>query len=318
MTEELNKREQSMAKEVQAKCKPTIVQKRQSAKDFFKDVVFVIGAFLVLNSMVLAAFEVPTGSMENEIMAGDFLFVNKFIYGGSTPRTIPLTNTRIPWFRVTDFLPFLKWRDVERGDVIVFEFPGQRDEISSPEFMFYLKRCIALSGDTVSIRDRQIYVNNTKVPFPRNVKFNSSRIIPQGQPDSRIFPVGEPYNEDNWGPVVIPKQGDVVTLSVDNINKWRTFIGREGHDVTIDEQGRITIDNVATQRYVVQRDYVFGMGDNRDNSLDGRFWGFIPKESVVGTPLIVYWSWDPDISLFSDPLTKLGTIRLNRVGTLIR
>lgn len=307
-----------MAKEVVVKGKPATQKKSQSARDFLKDIVFVFGAFLVLNSMVLAAFEVPTGSMENEIMAGDFLFVNKFIYGGSTPRTIPLTNTRIPWFRVTDMLPFLKWRDVERGDVIVFEFPGQRDEVRSPEFMFYLKRCIALSGDTILIQNRDVYVNGRRLEFPRNVKFNSLRIVREGDADPRVFPKGEPFNEDNWGPVVVPKKGDIITLSHQTLEKWKTFIGREGHETAIDGQGRITIDGQATQRYTVQRDYAFGMGDNRDNSLDGRFWGFIPRDDIVGSPLVVYWSWDPDISLFSDLISKLATIRFRRIGTLIQ
>jgi signal peptidase I len=71
-----------------------VVSQKQPVKDFFKDVVFVLVAFFFLNSFVLASFEVPTGSMENEIMAGDFLFVNKFLYGGTTPRTIPFTNVR--------------------------------------------------------------------------------------------------------------------------------------------------------------------------------------------------------------------------------
>lgn len=306
-----------MAREVTKKEKPETAKKSQSAKDVFKDIVFVLGAFLILNSMVLAAFEVPTGSMENEIMAGDFLFVNKFIYGGSTPRTIPLTNIRIPWFRITDVVPFLKWRDVQHGDVIVFEFPGQRDEVVSPEFMFYLKRCIALSGDTLLIQDRYLYLNGKKLDFPRNVRFNSPRIMPGGLADSRIFPKGEPFNEDNWGPVVVPKQGDLIPLSVSNIEKWKTFIEREGHQVRLGGQGNILLDGKTSQRYTVQRDYVFGMGDNRDNSLDGRFWGFIPKESVVGTPVIVYWSWDPDISLFTDPIAKLGSIRFSRIGNLI-
>lgn len=306
-----------MAKELVSRGKP-ISAKSQTLKDYVKDFFFVVGAFLVLNSMVLAAFEVPTGSMENEIMAGDFLFVNKFIYGGSTPRTIPLTNIRVPWFRVTDLIPFLKWRDVERGDVIVFEFPGQRDEVESPEFMFYLKRCIALSGDTVHIRDRHVYVNGTRMEFPRNVKFNSSRIVPEGVADPRIFPKGASFNEDNWGPVVVPKKGDVIPLSPETLERWRVFIAREGHSIGMDNQGRITIDGVVAHRYTVERDYAFGMGDNRDNSLDGRFWGFIPKESIVGTPMIVYWSWNPDISLFTDPITKLGTIRFGRIGTLIQ
>ncbi len=305
-----------MAKEVLSKEVPK--KKSTSVEGFFKDLVFVIGAFLVLNSMVLAAFEVPTGSMENEIMTGDFLFVNKFIYGGSTPRTIPLTNIRIPSFRVTDFLPFLKWRDVQRSDIIVFEFPGQRDEVKSPEFMYYLKRCIALNGDTVQIRDRNVFVNGARVEFPRNVKFNTSRIYPRGVADPRVFPVDEPFNEDNWGPVVIPKMFDIIVLSHANIHKWKTFIEREGHTISLDASNQIFIDGQRTDRYRVERDYVFGMGDNRDNSLDGRFWGFIPKDDVVGSPVIVYWSWDPDISVFSDPFAKLGTIRFGRIGTLVK
>lgn len=304
-----------MAKELRKEVKP---ETSRSFKDHVKDFVFVVTAFLVLNSMVLAAFQVPTGSMENEIMAGDFLFVNKFIYGGSTPRTIPLTNIRIPWFKVTDVLPFLKWRDVQRNDVIVFEFPGERDKVMSEEFMFYLKRCVALHGDTVQIINRVVHINGEAIPFPRNVKFNSARIIPPGAPDSRIFPVGEPFNEDNWGPMVVPSKGDVIPLSPANVVKWKTFIEREGRRVQVDNGGRIMIDGQVAQRYTVQRDYLFGLGDNRDNSLDCRFWGFIPKESVVGSPVIVYWSWNPDVSLFSNPLAKLASIRFNRIGSLIQ
>src|SRR5512147_3070814 len=135
---------------------------KQSLRDFFKDLGWVLVAFFFLNSFVLASFEVPTGSMENEIMAGDFLFVNKFLYGGTTPRNIPFTNVRLPWFRVPAI------RSVERGDVIVFEFPGQREELVSPECMFYLKRAVALSGDTVQIVDRALYVNGKPAPLPRH------------------------------------------------------------------------------------------------------------------------------------------------------
>ena len=81
--------------------------------------------------------------------------------------------------------------------------------------------------------------------------------------------------------------------------------------------GVISVDGAEVKSYTVGKDYVFGMGDNRDNSLDGRFWGFIPEESVVGTPLIVYWSWDPDLPIF-DLKDKLASVRLTRVGTLVR
>ena len=285
--------------------------KKEPVKDFFKDTAFVLVAFFFLNSFVLASFEVPTGSMENEIMAGDFLFVNKFIFGGTTPRTIPFTNVRLPWFRVPSF------RHVERGDVIVFEFPGQRDEVMSPDFMFYLKRAIGLSGDTVKVINRAVYVNGKSAAVPRNMKFNNYTIMPAGLADPRIFPNGAPFNEDNWGPVVIPKKGDAIPLTMETLDRWETFIRREGHSVRLDDSGRILVDGNPTAVYTVEQNYLFGMGDNRDNSLDGRFWGFIPEENIVGTPMIVYWSWDPDIPLLNLP-AKLASIRFSRVGSLIR
>ncbi|MGA9116195.1 MAG: signal peptidase I [Bacteroidota bacterium] len=285
--------------------------KKQTAQDFGKDVLFVVGAFLLLNSFVLASFEVPTGSMENEIMAGDFLFVNKFLYGGSTPRTIPFTSIRLPWFSVPGF------RGVERGDVIVFEFPGQRDEVRSPEFMFYLKRAVALSGDTVQIINRVLYVNGKRAPVPRNLKFNNPTPVPVLTPDPRTFPRGAGYNEDNWGPVVVPSRGDVVRLSPEVFEQWRVFIGREGHVARLGAGGVVTVDGRPAATYTVERNYILGLGDNRDNSLDGRFWGFIPEENIIGTPMIVYWSWNPDLSLL-DVAGKLGSIRFGRIGTLIR
>lgn len=288
------------------------VEKKMSpAKDFFKDVVFVLGAFLFLNSFVLASFVVPTGSMENEIMAGDFLFVNKFIYGGSTPRNIPFTNARVPWFRLPAF------RDVERGDVIVFEFPGKRDESQSPEFLFYLKRAIALSGDTVEIRNRVVFVNGVRAPVPRHQKFSSQQTNPPGFADSRIFPKGAPFNEDFWGPVVVPGRGDVIPISRENLDQWKTFIEREGHTVRRGDGGVPEVDGQPSESYTVEQNYIFGMGDHRDNSLDSRFWGFVPEENIIGTPMIVYWSWSPDIPLIN-LVDKLASIRLSRVGTLIR
>lgn len=294
-----------------AKTDKASTQPKEPVKDFFKDVVFVLVAFFFLNSFVLASFEVPTGSMENEIMAGDFLFVNKFLYGGSTPRTIPFTNIRLPWFRVPAF------RSVERGDVIVFEFPGQRDEVQSPEFMFYLKRAVALSGDTVQIRNRVLYVNGKPAPVPRHMKFNNYRIIPAGIPEPRIFPKGSPYNEDNWGPEVVPTKGDVLSLTSASIERWETFISREGHAVRFDPQQGVLVDGSPRTSYTVENNYYLGVGDNRDNSLDGRFWGYIPEKNIVGTPMVVYWSWDPDIPLYNLP-SKIASIRLGRIGTIIQ
>ena len=277
---------------------------------FLRETGIVIGGFLVLNSFVIASFMVPTGSMENEVMTGDFLMVNKFIYGGCSPRNIPFTNVRLPWFR----LPALK--EVKRGDVIVFEFPGMREEVHPEVFTYYLKRCMALPGDTLKVINRVVYVNGQRAPIPRNMKFNSYQIIPPDQADRRIFPPGAPFNEDHYGPIVIPYKGMKMPLTAENLSMWDTFIQRDGHLATIGSDGKILIDGKPNSVYTVTKDYLWGMGDNRDNSLDSRFWGFIPKDNLIGTPMIVYWSWDPEISI-ANIFEKLLSVRPSRIGTLI-
>lgn len=283
---------------------------RQAVQAFFKEFAIVFGAFLVLNSFVLASFEVPTGSMENEIMTGDFLLVNKFVFGGTTPKTIPFTTMRIPSFKLPAF-----WH-VDRGDVIVFSFPGNRDEVEPAEFAYYLKRCVAVAGDTLQIINKVVYVNGKRAPVPRNVKFRENYVKPAGYPEPGVFPKGSLFNSDNYGPLVVPKVGQVIRLTAESLPAWEIFIRREGHRVEM-KGGRIFIDGTQQATYTVGRNYVFGMGDNRDNSLDGRFWGFIPEEAVVGSPLIVYWSWDPDLPLINI-VKKLSSVRLGRVGTLVR
>lgn len=281
---------------------------REQIAAFGKDILWVLVAFFFLNSFVLASFEVPTGSMENEILPGDFLFVNKFLYGGSTPRTIPATNIRIPWFRLPEL------RSVERGDVIVFEFPGYRDSLQSSEFTFYLKRAVAIAGDTLEIRNRVVYINGIPSPLPRNLVYRSPHPRSPSERNPRIFPPGSGFNEDNWGPMRIPAKGDVIELSRDTFIRWATFVGREGHSIALDPEHGVLVDGVPTEQYVVEHSYIFGMGDNRDNSLDSRFWGFIPEENIIGTPMIIYWSLPPGEAL----LAKLGSIRFGRIGTIIR
>ena len=299
--------------ELQNKARParhsTAPHPKMKMRAFFREVAIVFGAFLVLNSFVLASFEVPTGSMENEIMAGDFLLVNKFVFGGTTPRTIPFTNIRLPAMKLPSF-----W-EPERGDVIVFIFPGMQAEVQPREFAYYLKRAIAVAGDTLEIHHRLVSVNGKQIQNPRNIKYNLGARPPEWA-DPRIFPPGAPWNEDNYGPIRIPKKGDVVPLNGANVPAWQVFIEREGHSADRVD-GDVYVDGQKADSYTVERDYVFGMGDNRDNSLDSRFWGFIPKDDIIGSPLIVYWSWNPELSItrLSD---KLGSIRFGRFGSLVR
>jgi len=104
-----------------------------------------------------------------------------------------------------------------------------------------------------------------------------------------------------------------------NYEKWRMFVIKEGHTIKMTGDKKVFVDDkeLANGEYTVGRDYLFMMGDNRNNSLDSRFWGFMPVENVVGEALIIYWSWDPSIP-FSNFIDLVGSTRWNRIGTMIK
>jgi signal peptidase I len=153
------------------------------------------------------------------------------------------------------------------------------------------------------------------LPIPRNIKYEMDFSDPE-RDMVNTFPVHSGWTKDNYGPLVIPKKGMVIPLDPQNLDRWTTFIKREGHTVS-SNAGAIHIDGKPSASYTVQRDYLFGMGDNRNNSLDGRYWGFIPKENLVGTPMIVYWSWDCNLPLY-DIFGRLASVRWGRIGSLIK
>lgn len=265
---------------------------------------------LIIISAVVEASRVPTGSMEDTILAGDFLLINKYLYGPATPRYIPLTGIELPYYRFPSF------REPKRNDIIVFKYPGNRDQIEFEELTHYVKRCVAAPGDTLEIVDKVIYINGEEFPIPEHVNYDN-KLLPKGLADPYIFPKGSGWNSDNYGPIVIPKKGDVIKLSKENIGRWDTFINREHNkNVVRFVNNEIFINNTKTDEYIVQEDYYFVIGDNRDNSLDSRYWGFVPRESITGTPIIIYWSWDSAIP-FSQFFDLLGSVRLNRVAKLI-
>jgi len=279
----------------------------ESVVSWVKTIVGAIIVVMIINGLAIASFVVPTGSMEDTVMPGDFLFVNKFVYGPSTPQVIPFVNIPLPFYR----FPGIK--DPQKGDVIVFIYPGDRDEVEDKDFQYYLKRCIAVGGDTITIRDNVVYVNGKKQDMPEFAKTDPSS--PRAYDKWQTFPPGMNFSRDNYGPIVVPKEGDKIPLSKINWKFWEYFIKKEGHEITTDNIG-VIIDGKPADHYVVERDYVFGMGDNRDHSADSRYWGFIPVENVVGTPILVYWSWDPDITI-SNLIDKISSIRWSRIGTLI-
>lgn len=272
--------------------------------------IMVVALFLITSSLIQGS-RVPTGSMETTILIGDWTMISKLAYDLTTPRNIPFTNIALPHARL------LKWNDPKPYDIVVFEFPGNRDQIKDTVIENYVKRCVGTPGDTIQIINRVLYVNGKEFRRPPHIQYLRNQNYPEGFTESGIFPKGSRWNCDNYGPLVVPKLGDTLHLTTSNIEKWETFINRDfGKDVVDVKDGKIFINGKETNSYPVTDDYYFMMGDNRDNSLDSRYWGFVPRRNVVGTPLFVYFSWNSDIP-WSDFLNLVSSIRIDRIGKIV-
>jgi signal peptidase I len=199
-------------------------KKNSKLKEYFDALLFAGLVAIILKIIFVEAYRIPTGSMENTLVPGDFLLVNKFIYGATTPRSIPFTEIRTPFFR----FPSLK--DPKRGDVVVFDFPGTATSLRSPEITNYIKRLVGLPGDSIKIVDKVLYVNSEVFPNPPESKFSPDI---SRNPHSDIFPKGSGWNDDNYGPVRVPKKDDIIKLTPENIDEWKMFIQREGHSIRL-------------------------------------------------------------------------------------
>jgi signal peptidase I len=203
-----------------------VVQKKKSTfREYAEAIIVALALALFIRTFVVQAFKIPSGSMEPTLEIGDHILVNKFIYGVK----IPFTSIQL--------FPLEK---PQRGDVLVFIYPLD----PSKDF---IKRVVALEGDTVKMVNKKIFINGAEVPDPHAVYAEESALSGEGQ------------KRDNFGPVTVPKGA------------------------------------------------LFVLGDNRDRSLDSRFWGFVPLEDVRGKAFIIYWSWD----------SQGTTVRWTRLGHLI-
>jgi signal peptidase I len=283
----------------------------KTVKAFFIEYGKMVLILFVVTSSLIQGSRVPTGSMESTIYIGDWIMLNKLAYNLTTPRNIPLTDIALPHTEL------LRWNDPKPGDIVVFEFPGNRDEIKNSKIDNYVKRCIAAPHDTVVIRNKVLFVNGKEFPIPQHAQYVRNFTLPEHYTEDGIFPKNTTNNGDNYGPIVVPKKGDIIKLNADNIEQWETFINREFlRDVVTVDNGKIFIEGKETTEYKVTDDYYFMMGDNRDNSLDCRYWGFVPRRNVIGKPLFVYWSWNSDIP-FSDFFNLLASVRLDRIGKIV-
>jgi signal peptidase I len=275
-----------------------------------KTILITLLAALVLKLFVVEAYRIPSTSMENTLQVGDFLLVNKLAYGLHVPRHLPFLTKSISLYAI----PF--FRGVHRGDVVVFEFPGGRDEVRPSESVNYIKRCVGLSGDTVEIRSGKVLVNGIETNFPINGRSTTHPADNVFRRSTEMFPSGSSFSDVNYGPVVVPKRGDILKINPSTFSGWHILIEREGHTVQINGD-TILIDGTVTTSYLVNQNYYFVLGDNRDNSMDSRYWGFVPNDHLIGEALFIYWSWDPEVPVYSIS-EKYSTIRWNRIGTPIR
>jgi signal peptidase I len=286
---------------------------------------------LVIRAVVIYPFRIPTGSMEDTLLVGDFLLANKFVYGLRSPDWIGIPYTKIgfkiPFFRTPGF------RKPVKGDVVIFKYP--RDITLN-----YIKRCVGTSGDTIMVRDKHLFVNGRAFPDAPKSKYIYP-LYPKDYQEFAIFPPNS-GNRDYYGPVRVPAPGDTFHFADSNRDLWferLQLMLYEGNRLTVQdaaERIELTVDNqshwlgairslpAANFRvnevpldglvYTVKNRHFFMMGDNRDNSLDSRYWGFLPERLVVGEALVIYWSWNGDVPLYR----LFHKIRWGRLLNLIR
>jgi len=169
----------------------------------------------------------------------------------------------------------------------------------------YVKRCIGLPGDTITILNDIAIVNGVITQLP---PFGKSNHIKR---ENRID-----CSDGNIQTIVVPKSGDVLRLNSESMHRWKILIEREGHSVEL-KNNLVFIDRKADSTYKVKRNYYFVLGDNRSNSVDSRNWGFVPDDLLIGEALMIYWSWNTEILVNNSP-EKKSAIRWNRIGKLIR
>jgi signal peptidase I, bacterial type len=245
-------------------------------REYFESAVVTVIMALFGMTFIVQAVKVPTGSMQNTITIGDHLLVNKFIFAPGTS------------------LPFLPQRDIKRGDIIVFKYPGnpydpKRDDRpdNRPILTNYVKRVIGTPGDRISIKGNSVIVNGEVVPEHRITARDHNRKDPLEIIEAPPKKPGELYD-------VYYKPGQE-----DDEQEYDVFQGKS--------------------EIVVPPNSYFVMGDNRNNSEDSRYWGFVPRDLVIGRAMFVYWSYDESAPTSNNPVIDFFmNTRWSRTGTLVK
>lgn len=374
----------------------TDAQKEEKKPDsFLGSITFAVVFATIIHVFFTQPFGIPTGSMERTLLVGDFLFVNKWSYG----YRLPMRPVAIPFLQGTlyDFqkdgnpkndgksyvegikLPYeriFQFSKPEKNDIVVFNYPRDSVHNAIDRMDPYVKRCVAVAGDTFEMRNGRMFINgkpevkmgdqevqhafiveasseidveelysrlgfisiaalNRETQFfvdktaqykinPQNIiylmqltdaRLQEVKSLPQvvsvhedimSKTDSgiayrdqfkksvdttnSIFPINRGWNQDQYGPVKIPKKGDVVNINAKTLPEYQWIIKNYEHNTLENKGGKIFINGKETSQYTIQQDYYMMVGDNRDASLDARFFGFVPEENIVGKPMFTWMS----------------------------
>jgi signal peptidase I len=249
------------------------VRKKSLLREYVEAIVIAVGLALVIRSFVVQAFKIPSGSMIPTLLIGDHLLVNKLVY---------------------------RFRSPERGEVAVFKFPQDRKTD-------FIKRVVALSGDDVELADGKLLINHAPVA-DTHASYGPAHLLGL---------------ERFMKPFHVPRKGETVRLEGPNIKLYQLLVANEmkesgkNPDVEVFDlqlgpdgrvvDGRLRVDGKALENWKVGGDYLFMMGDNRDNSFVSRFWGPVRRDDIVGKAMIIYWSFG----------NKIWQIRWDRLGNII-
>jgi signal peptidase I len=337
-------------------------------------ITFAVVAATLIRWTIMEAYTIPTPSMENSLLVGDFLFVSKFHYGTRTPATpiqLPLTHQKI-WFTeipsYSDWIQLPQYRlpgltKIKNGDVVVFNVPGiEENNYEVPNRtkwkdypvdlkMNYIKRCVGIPGDKIEIQNAQVMVNGTTLPNPEEMQFSyevvsnneisdrnfekmgidptdiggqsrldenkvlyhifmtnkkveeikalpyiiSAKRITRTEGEYGIYPVknSKKWGADLYGPITVPSEGLTIDVNDSTLAFYGKMIERYEHNENVKiEKGKLTVDGKEISQYTFKQDYYFMMGDNRHNSLDSRYWGFVPADHIVGKGFFIWLSLD--------------------------
>lgn len=259
-------------------------------KSSFREVVEVLlyglALLMFFRVFVFQNFQIPTSSMENNLLIGDHITANMFVFKNASK----LDRTLLPF------------RDVKRGDVIVFKFPGNERED-------WIKRCIGLPGDSYQVVDDQVYINDKPLdelyPFYKPQRGHSDR-----DPENHNFPLG--YAEDKPGLVnARDRPNQVLTMDTVKRNTLNTLRRRYEGELDVnsmdqDDYNRVLDRLKSGDPNTIPEGFYLMMGDNRNFSYDSRAWGMVPRELIQGRAWLIWWSYGEDV----DSHTKQGVDKI--------